>query len=91
MAKASNEYVLKKPVNVAGEIRESVFVKTEWSAGDFIDIQNAGDKKGDQAAQQIAIAIDWPVPFVRQLSIEDYIGILELSNSFFAKTMPGKK
>lgn len=85
------KYTLKQPVNVAGEERTEVTVKESWTAGDFIDIQNAGDRKGDQAAQQIAIAIDWPVPFVRQLGIEDYIAILELSNRFFAQTLPGKK
>lgn len=85
------KYTLKQPVNVAGEERTEVTVKESWTAGDFIDIQNAGDRKGDQAAQQIAIAIDWPVPFVRQLGIEDYMKILELSNNFFAKAMPGKR
>lgn len=85
------KYTLKQPVNVAGEERTEVTVKESWTAGDFIDIQNAGDRKGDQAAQQIAIAIDWPVPFVRQLGIEDYMKILELSNNFFAAAMPGKK
>lgn len=81
------KYVLKTPVGDKTEVN----VKEEWSAGDFIDVQNAGSKKGDQAAQQIAIAIDWPVPLVRQLSIADYMAILELSNGFFLKTVPGKK
>lgn len=81
------KYVLKTPVGDKTEVN----VKEEWNAGDFIDVQNAGGKKGDQAAQQIAIAIDWPVPLVRQLSIADYMAILELSNGFFLKTVPGKK
>lgn len=81
------KYVLNAPVGDKTEVN----VKEEWNAGDFIDVQNAGSKKGDQAAQQIAVAIDWPVPLVRQLSIADYMAILELSNGFFLKTVPGKK
>lgn len=86
MAKYSTEYVLKHPIEFAGEIKERVVFKTDFEAGDFIDIQNAGEKKGDQAAMQIAISIDWPVPLVRKLKFEDYFKILEISNHFFAQS-----
>ena len=78
---------LKQPVEFGDKTITEVDVKETWKAGDYIDIQNGGEGAGDRACRQVAIAINKPDPFVRNLGMEDYLEILQASNKFF----PGAK
>ncbi len=85
------QYKLKKPVDVAGKKLETVEIKEEWNAGDFVAIQDAGSGVGTQNLHQVAIAIDQPDPIVKTFAIEDYLEILKVSTDFFMKnTKKGK-
>ena len=81
------QYKLKEPVDVAGKKLETVEIKEEWNAGDFVAIQDAGSGVGTQNLHQVAIAIDQPDPIVKAFTIEDYLKILEVSTGFFMKHM----
>lgn len=84
-------YKLIKTIEFAGEKKESVEIKEKWNAGDFIEIQNAGSREGDRCCRQVAIAIDWPDPQVRELGMEDFMNILTKTNTFFPQTAATKK
>ena len=77
------QYKLKEPVLIGDKKIETVEIKEKWNAGDFIDVQDAGDGKGHQGMRQVALAIDWPDPQVKMLCVDDYIGILSISTGFF--------
>lgn len=77
------QYKLKEPVLIGDKKIEIVEIKEKWNAGDFIDVQDAGDGKGQQGKRQVALAIDWPDPQVKMLSVDDYIEILRISTGFF--------
>ena len=81
------QYKLKEPVDVAGKKLETVEIKEEWNAGDFVAIQDAGSGEGSRGLRQVAIAIDQPDPIVKTFALEDYLKILELSTGFFMKNM----
>ena len=81
------QYKLKEPVDVAGKKLETVEIKEEWNAGDFVAIQDAGSGEGTRGLRQVAIAIDQPDPIVKAFAIEDYLKILEVSTGFFMKHM----
>lgn len=85
------KYKLKEPVEFGGQTFEECTVKEKWNAGDFIEIQNAGEGQGDRCARQIALALNWPDPQVRELSIEDYKKLIEISNDFFIKNTKSAK
>lgn len=85
------QYKLEQPVDVAGKKLETVEIKEEWNAGDFVSIQDAGSGEGTRNLRQVAIAIDQPDPIVRTFAIEDYLKILKVSTDFFMKhTKKGK-
>jgi hypothetical protein len=85
------QYKLKEPVDVAGKKLETVEIKEEWNAGDFVDIQDAGSGEGSRGLRQVAIAIDQPDPIVKTFALEDYLEILKVSTGFFMKhTKKGK-
>ena len=85
------QYKLEQPVDVAGKKLETVEIKEEWNAGDFVAIQDAGSGEGTRNLRQVAIAIDQPDPIVRTFAIEDYLKILKVSTDFFMKhTKKGK-
>ena len=85
------QYKLKEPVDVAGKKLETVEIKEEWNAGDFVAIQDAGSGEGSRGLRQVAIAIDQPDPIVKTFALEDYLEILKASTGFFMKhTKKGK-
>ena len=85
------QYKLKEPVDVAGKKLETVEIKEEWNAGDFVVIQDAGSGEGSRGLRQVAIAIDQPDPIVKTFALEDYLEILKVSTGFFMKhTKKGK-
>ena len=85
------QYQLKEPVDVAGKKLETVEIKEEWNAGDFVAIQDAGSGEGSRCLRQVAIAIDQPDPIVKTFALEDYLEILKVSTGFFMKhTKKGK-
>lgn len=77
------QYELKNPIVIGDETIRNVDIKEKWSAGDFIDVQNAGEGRGDLACRQVSIAIGKPDLVVRKMSIGDYKEILKISNDFF--------
>ena len=77
------QYKLKESVLIGDKNIETVEIKEKWNAGDFIDVQDAGDGKGRQGMRLVALAIDWPDPQVKMLSVDDYIEILKISTGFF--------
>lgn len=79
-------YKLKVPFEFCDKMIEECEVKEEWNAGDYIDIQDAGDGQGSRCQRQLALALNWPDPQVRKLSIEDYTKLIEISNGFFTKS-----
>lgn len=81
------QYELKCPVDVGDKKLEKVDIKEEWLAGDFIEIQDAGNTQGQQSLRQVALATDQPDPVVKKMSIEDFVFILNKSTSFFTKPM----
>ena len=81
------QYKLKEPVDVAGKKLETVEIKEEWNAGDFVAIQDAGSGEGSRGLRQVAIAIDQPDPIVKTFALEDYLEILKVSTGFFMKHM----
>lgn len=85
------QYTLKEPVDVAGKKLETVEIKEEWNAGDFVAIQDAGTGVGTQNLRQVAIAVDQPDPIVKKFSIEDYMEILKVSTDFFMKHLKKAK
>lgn len=88
------DYALKTPVEFGKKKISSVTIKENWLAGDYIEIQNAGDgatNAGDRACRQVSLAIDMPDPFVKLLSIPDYVEILKISNNFFTKPTKNSK
>ena len=85
------QYKLEQPVDVAGKKLETVEIKEEWNAGDFVAIQDAGSGEGTRNLHQVAIAIDQPDPIVKTFAIADYLKILKVSTDFFMKhTKQGK-
>lgn len=85
------QYNLKNPVTVGDKVIESVTIKEKWLAGDYIDVQDAGSGNGTIGCRQVSLAIDWPDPQVRLLSVVDYQEILKISNDFFTRSLtPGK-
>ena len=85
------QYKLEQPVDVAGKKLETVEIKEEWNAGDFVAIQDAGSGEGTRNLRQVAIAIDQPDPIVKTFAIADYLKILKVSTDFFKKqTKKGK-
>ena len=60
-------------------------IKESWNAGDFIEIQDAGNSEGMRCCRQVALAIDQPDPVVRKLSIPDYTEILRISTNFLQR------
>ena len=85
------QYKLEQPVDVAGKKLETVEIKEEWNAGDFVAIQDAGSGEGTRNLRQVAIAIDQPDPIVKTFAIADYLKILKVSTDFFMKhTKKGK-
>lgn len=81
------KYPLKKSIEIADKTLDSVEIKESWNAGDFIEIQDAGNSEGMRCCRQVALAIDQPDPVVRKLSIPDYTEILRISTGFFTKNM----
>ena len=79
------QYKLEQPVDVAGKKLETVEIKEEWNAGDFVAIQDAGSGEGTRNLHQVAIAIDQPDPIVKTFAIADYLKILKVSTDFFMK------
>lgn len=79
------QYQLKEPVDVAGKKLETVEIKEEWNAGDFVAIQDAGSGEGSRNLRQVAIAIDQPDPIVKTFALVDYLEILKASTGFFMK------
>lgn len=79
------QYKLEKPVDVAGKKLETVEIKEEWNAGDFVAIQDAGSGEGSRNLRQVAIAIDQPDPIVKTFALADYLKILKVSTDFFMK------
>lgn len=77
------QYKLNEPVLIGDKKIENVEIKEKWNAGDFIDVQDAGEGKGQQGMRQVALAIDWPDPQVKMLRVDDYIEILRISTGFF--------
>ena len=85
------QYKLEQPVDVAGKKLETVEIKEEWNAGDFVAIQDAGSGEGTRNLHQVAIAIDQPDPIAKTFAIADYLKILKVSTDFFMKhTKKGK-
>ena len=81
------QYSLKKKIEIGNKTLDSVEIKESWNAGDFIEIQDAGNSEGMRCCRQVALAIDQPDPVVRKLSIPDYTEILRISSDFFTKNM----
>lgn len=85
------QYELKCPVDAGDKKLEKVNIKEEWLAGDFIEIQDAGNTEGQRSLRQVAIAVDLPDPVVKKMAIDDFVHILKVSTSFFTKnTKKGK-
>ena len=40
------QYQLKEPIEIASKTLDSVEIKESWNAGDFIEIQDAGNSEG---------------------------------------------
>ena len=85
------QYKFKNPVDVGGKKLETVEIKEEWNAGDFIKIQDAGNGEGSRGLCQVAIAIDQPEPIVKTFELDDYLEILKASTGFFMKHMKKAK
>ena len=81
------QYPLKKKIEIGDKTLDSVEIKESWNAGDFIEIQDAGNSEGMRCCRQVALAIDQPDPVVRKLSIPDYTEILRISSDFFTKNI----
>lgn len=85
------QYPLKEKIEIGNKTLDSVEIKESWNAGDFIEIQDAGNSEGMRCCRQVALAIDQPDPVVRKLSIPDYTEILRISTNFFTKNMKKAK
>lgn len=85
------QYKLKEPLDIGDKVIEEVTIKEKWLAGDYIECQNAGEGAGDRSCRQVALAIDMGDPFVKKLSVVDYMKILEISNGFFVQNISGAK
>ena len=81
------QYPLNKKIEIGDKTLDSVEIKESWNAGDFIEIQDAGNSEGMRCCRQVALAIDQPDPVVRKLSIPDYTEILRISSDFFTKNI----
>lgn len=90
------KYEFKKPVKFGDEIITEAEIREEYTVGDQARLQNVtkvgGDdgktilNRGDLMMETLSLGLDWSVPKVRKIGLEDGNAIYSIINDFFAGT-----
>lgn len=75
-------YKLLKPIKIGQTITDEVTIKEDYNTGDFAKIMNGGASSGDSFLATLSVALDWPVPQVKLLSIKDGQKIFSEASNF---------